>query len=57
MDAERIIDCGRRIARAHALLDRCAEMAWPSEAAVVTCRGLLDEARREVELADAALRH
>lgn len=57
MDAERIMECGRHLARAYGLLNRCAEMAWPTEAAMVTCRGLLDAARREVELADEALRH
>lgn len=50
-----VVDAGRQLNRAFALLDRSNEIHLPTTPAVLTRRGLLDEARRAVEAARAAL--
>lgn len=50
-DLEKLAESGRCLARAFDLLERANEIHHPTDAAVVTKRGLLDEARRQVCLA------
>ncbi|WP_291723299.1 hypothetical protein [Magnetospirillum sp. 64-120] len=51
MTSEQLMRSGRYLSRAFDLLDRANECVLPIEAALVTKRGLLDEARRAVECA------
>jgi len=51
MTNEQLYRSGRLLCRAFDLLERANEYVLPFEAALVTKRGLLDEARRIVESA------
>lgn len=51
MTNEQLYRSGQYLGRAFALLARANEVALPIEAALITKRGLLDEARRAVEAA------
>lgn len=59
VDHEMLIQCGRELERAHALLDRAsaAVQVMPSLPQLVTKQNLLVEARQAVESAKAALAH
>lgn len=50
-EMDKLMVAGRHIDRAFVLLDRANEYTFPSDAAVITTRGLLDEARRAVDAA------
>ncbi|MGE4279353.1 MAG: hypothetical protein AB7G62_07185 [Magnetospirillum sp.] len=51
MTSEQLIRSGQHLGRAFALLERANEVVLPIEAALITKRGLLDEARRAVQAA------
>lgn len=51
MTSEQLMRSGRYLSRAFDLLDRANDCVLPIEAALLTKRGLLDEARRAVESA------
>ena len=51
MTNEQLYRSGQYLGRAFALLQRANEVVLPIEAALITKRGLLDEARRAVESA------
>lgn len=57
MTSEHLLQSGRELGRAFALLERANDYVLPIEAALVTKRGLLDEARRAVAAAREALAH
>lgn len=57
IDARSLTESGRSLERAFALIDRASEIHFPSTPEVVTKRALLDEARRQIALAEAALRN
>lgn len=51
MTAEQLIEAGRQLNRAFDLLERANDHFLPIEAALVSKRGLLDEAKRAVAAA------
>jgi hypothetical protein len=55
MNTEQLVESGRMISRAFALLERANDFSLPIEAALISKRGLLDEARRAIAAARAAL--
>lgn len=57
MTTEQMIEAGRQLNRAFDLLERANDHFLPIEAALVSKRGLLDEARRAVAAAREALAH
>ncbi|MCR6631193.1 MAG: hypothetical protein NVV74_14725 [Magnetospirillum sp.] len=57
VDTEKLMIAGRELERAFALLDRANEVVLPTYPQLVTKRGLLDEARRAVDIAKDALAH
>lgn len=57
MTSEHLLQSGRELGRAFALLERANDYVLPIEAALITKRGLLDEARRAVAAAREALAH
>ncbi|KAF0224203.1 MAG: hypothetical protein FD176_1363 [Rhodospirillaceae bacterium] len=57
MNTEQLLESGRMISRAFDLLERANDFFLPLEASLISKRGLLDEARRAVDAAKAALRH
>lgn len=57
MKAEKLMQAGRDLDRAFALLDRANEIIIPTTPQLTTKRGLLDEARLAVDSAKAALAH
>lgn len=57
MNTEKLIEAGRELDRAFALLDRANEIVIPSTPQLTTKRGLLDEARMAVNAAKSALAH
>lgn len=57
MTNEQLYRSGLYLSRAFDLLERANEVILPCEAALVTKRGLLDEARRVVDSARQELTH
>lgn len=57
IEANKLIDAGKELGRAFALLDRANEVFLPTQPQLMTKRGLLDEARRAVDSAKLALEH
>lgn len=57
MKSEKLMQAGRELDRAFALLDRANEIIIPTTPQLVTKRGLLDEARMAVDAAKSALAH
>ncbi|MBR9972349.1 hypothetical protein [Magnetospirillum sulfuroxidans] len=55
MTTEQLMEAGRQLSRAFALLERANDHILPIEAALISKRGLLDEARRAVTAAKEAL--
>lgn len=55
MTIEQLVQSGQHITRAFALLERANDFNLPLEAALISKRGLLDEARRAVNAARDAL--
>ena len=55
MSVEQLVESGRQLNRAFDLLERANDVNLPCEAALITKRGLLDEARRAVTAARTAL--
>lgn len=57
MTTEQLYRSGLYLSRAFDLLERANEYVLPFEAALITKRGLLDEARRAVDSARQELMH
>ena len=55
MTCEQLYEAGRNLTRAFALLERANDHVLPIEAALISKRGLLDEARRAVAAAREVL--
>lgn len=55
MTTEQLMEAGRQLSRTFALLERANDHVLPIEAALISKRGLLDEARRAVNSAKEAL--
>lgn len=55
MTTEQLMEAGRQLNRTFSLLDRANDHILPIEAALISKRGLLDEARRAVNAAKEAL--
>ena len=57
VESEELLIAGQELQRAFDLLDRANEVVLPTLPQLITKRGLLDEARRAVSAAKAALHH
>jgi hypothetical protein len=57
IEAIKLMQSGKELERAFALLDRANEAALPTLPQLMTKRALLDEARRAVDAAKDALVH